>query len=216
MSIQTTPGRPARLIKEQRRQQRRAADAAKAVAVLRRRHRNWLLWGVALGVIVAVIATMMWTARTTSSTAVRVAPDFTLTDTSGKQIHLADYRGHNVVLYFSEGTGCTPCLTQMKAIEDKSGDFKSADVTVLPIVMNTAQQIVADMKTNDVTTPFLIDSTGDVSREYGVLGKGMHADLPGHGFVLIDKTGKQRWYGEYPSMSLSTDDLLKQVHQHLS
>jgi len=28
----------------------------------------------------------------------------------------------------------------------------------------------------------------------------MYAGLPWHSFVLIDKTGKQRWYGEYPSM----------------
>ena len=56
---------------------------------------------------------------------------------------------------------------------------------------------------------------GTVSTEYGTIGKGMHAGLPGHSFVLIDKTGKQRWYGEYPSMWLSNADLLKEVHSHL-
>jgi len=55
-----------------------------------------------------------------------------------------------------------------------------------------------------------------VSKAYGTIGKGMHAELPGHGFVLIDKTGKQRWYGEYPSMFISTTDLLKQVQSHLT
>lgn len=39
---------------------------------------------------------------------------------------------------------------------------------------------------------------------------------PGHSFVLIDKAGKQRWYGEYPSMFLSTADLLKEINAHLS
>lgn len=55
-----------------------------------------------------------------------------------------------------------------------------------------------------------------ISRAYGTLGKGMHARLPGHSFVLVDKTGVQRWYGEYPSMWLSPADLLTQVRQHLS
>lgn len=32
----------------------------------------------------------------------------------------------------------------------------------------------------------------------------MRAGLPGHGFVLIDARGVERWYGEYPSMHLST------------
>src|SRR6266511_2498519 len=124
----------------------RSAAAARAAAARRQRHRAWLLWGIAGAVAVAIVATMMWTARTTTSTATRSAPDFT-----------------------------------------------SAGVTVLPIVMNTADQIRSDMNANHVTTPFLLDTDGAVSRAYGTLGKGMHAGLPGHSFVLIDATGVQRW-----------------------
>jgi hypothetical protein len=80
--------------------------------------------------------------------------------------------------------------------------------------MNTAEQIKADMATNGVKTPFLLDN-GTVSAAYGTLGKGMHAGLPGHSFVLIDAGGVQRWYGEYPSMFLSSADLLKEVSSHL-
>jgi hypothetical protein len=57
--------------------------------------------------------------------------------------------------------------------------------------MNSKEQILADMSSNGVRTPFLLDD-GTVSKEYGTIGKGMHAGLPGHSFVLIDKTGKQR------------------------
>ena len=46
-------------------------------------------------------------------------------------------------------------------------------------------------------------------------GRGPHYGLPGHGFVLIDAKGTQRWYGEYPSMYLSTSGLLQQVKAHL-
>ncbi len=194
----------------------RSAAAARAAAARRQRHRAWLLWGIAGAVAVAIVATMMWTARTTTSTATRSAPDFTLTDTSGHPVHLADYRGRAVVLYFSEGAGCQSCLYQMAAIEQRAADFTSAGVTVLPIVMNTADQIRSDMNANHVTTPFLLDTDGAVSRAYGTLGKGMHAGLPGHSFVLIDATGVQRWYGEYPSMYLAPADLLTQVRTHLS
>jgi hypothetical protein len=103
----------------------------------------------------------------------------------------------------------------MAAIEQHAADFTAAGVTVLPIVMNTAQQIRADMATSHVTTPFLLDD-GTVSREYGTLGKGMHAGLPGHSFVLIDASGVQRWYGEYPSMYLAPADLLTQIRSHLT
>ncbi len=71
-----------------------------------------------------------------------------------------------------------------------------------------------DMAANGVKTPFLLDDA--VSKAYGTLAKGMHAGLPGHSFVLIDKLGVQRWYGEYPSMFLSTTDLMTQVRKHLA
>jgi peroxiredoxin len=164
--------------------------------------------------IVAVIAAMMLNSRPRTSTATRVAPDFTLTDTAGGQIHLADFRGQNVVLYFSEGAGCGSCIEQMGAIERDSAAFADAGVVVLPIVMNSRSDIIRDMQTYRVRTPFLLDD-GTVSREYKTLGRGMHQGLPGHSFVLIDSSGVQRWYGEYPSMWLSPSDLLKQVRSHL-
>ena len=36
----------------------------------------------------------------------------------------------------------------------------------------------------------------------------------GHGFVFIVADGMQRWYGEYPSMYLSTAGLVHQVQAH--
>ncbi len=170
--------------------------------------------GVVVAAIVGVIAAMMATSRPTSSAATRAAPDFTLSTTAGAQVHLADYRGRNVVLYFSEGAGCGACLQQMAAIEKDKAAFTQANTVVLPIVMNTAAQISRDMAAYGVTTPFLLD-TGAASRAYSVLGHGMHAGLPGHAFVLIDATGTQRWSGEYPSMWLTPADLLSQVRKHL-
>jgi peroxiredoxin len=181
----------------------------------RRRRRDLLLWGVVLGAVIALIAAMMWSARTTSDATSRPAPDFTLTDTTGATVRLADYRGKNVVLYFNEGAGCQSCLLQMADIEKSAAEFTAGNITVLPIVMNTAEQIKADMAATGVRTPFLIDTAGIVSAAYGTLGKGMHEGLPGHSFVLIDAQGIQRWYGEYPSMYLSSADLLDQVRKHL-
>lgn len=85
---------------------------------------------------------------------------------------------------------------------------------MLPVVMNTREQIVADMRRNGVVTPFLMDD-GTVSEAYGVLGKGMHSGLSGHSFVLIDEDGLRRWYGEYPSMWVDPTDLLAEVRARL-
>ena len=187
-----------------------------AQAEQERRKRLWVRLasvGATLAVI-GVIVAMMMTSGQKSSAVTRVAPDFTLTDTSGTQVSLAALRGKVVVLYFNEGAGCQACITQMGIIE-KDPRFAAEGLTVLPIVMDPKDDITAAMAANGVRTPFLLDD-GTVSKAYGTLGKGMHAGLPGHSFILIDKAGNQRWYGEYPSMFISPDDLLQEVHNHLS
>ena len=195
--------------------QRRAVLTAGHQADHRRNQRRRIIISAAVLVVLAGIVTaMMLSSRPTSTATTRVAPDFTLTDTTGQQVHLADLRRHNVVLYFNEGAGCGACLQQMTSIEQNKAAYDAANITVLPIVMNTREQITADMTQYGVKTPFLLDD-GTVSRAYDTLGHGMHAELPGHGFVLIDSNGIQQWKGEYPSMWLAPNELLDQVTQHL-
>ena len=178
-----------------------------------------LITRIVTAAVVIIVASLvsygLWSARPTNSIAAEQAPAFTLKTTASTTISLSDYRGKPVILYFNEGAGCGACIMQMGEIEKNKADFDAIGITVLPIVMNTKADITTDMSHYGVTTPFLLDD-GTVSKAYGTLGKGMHADLPGHSFVLIDKAGNQRWYGEYPSMWLSTTDLLKEVRTHLS
>ncbi|MGN0118875.1 MAG: peroxiredoxin family protein [Streptomyces albidoflavus] len=200
---------------EQSRNDRRLRAEQAARAACRRRRLRIVIGAATALALVAAVTAMMLTSRPESSDAIRTAPDFTLTDTGGSEHTLAQHRGENVLLYFSEGAGCQSCIVQMGEIEKQAAAFEKLDVTVLPIVMNTREQITADMTANGVTTPFLLDD-GTVSEAYGTLGKGMHAALPGHSFVLIDRQGRQRWYGEYPSMWLAPQDLLDEVRSNLS
>jgi len=121
-----------------------------------------------------------------------------------------------VLLYFNEGVGCDACFYQMAELEKSGSALSDADLTILPIVMNPVQDTARVLQRFGLTTPYLIDAEGGVSRAYDMLGKGMHANLPGHGFVLIDETGQVRWKMEYPSMFVSADDLLAAVEPYLS
>lgn len=199
---------------EQSRLERRER-AEQAMRAHTRRRLRPLIWVAVLAALAGGVTAMMLNSRPETSTATRLAPDFTLTDTSGQTHTLSEHRGHNVLLYFSEGAGCQSCLVQMAEIEKQADKFADDDLTVLPIVMNTRDQITADMAANNVTTPFLLDD-GTVAQEYGTLGKGMHAGLPGHSFVLIDAQGRQRWYGEFPSMWVPPTDLLAKAEKVLS
>ena len=200
---------------EQSRNERRQRAEQVARASGRRRRLRIMIGTASALALVAAVTAMMLTSRPESSDAIRTAPEFTLTDTGGSEHTLAQHRGENVLLYFSEGAGCQSCIVQMGEIEKQAAAFEKLDVTVLPIVMNTREQITAYMTASGVTTPFLLDD-GTVSEAYGTLGKGMHAGLPGHSFVLIDRQGRQRWYGEYPSMWLAPQDLLDEIRSNLS
>lgn len=177
------------------------------------RVRALVMWAVGLGVVAAIVVPALLSARPTVSDDARLAPDFMLTDTSGESVSLSDYRGQPVILYFNEGAGCEACIIQMKVIESDPA-FAAQGIVVLPIVMDPPDYIRAAMDAVRINTPFLIDD-GTVSEEYGTLGTGMHAGLPGHGFILINAAGEQVWSGDYPSMWLEPKDLLVEVNSRL-
>lgn len=139
------------------------------------------------------------------------APAFTLASTAGRDVSLSDLRGQDVLLYFSEGVGCDSCFYQMAELEDEAATLSASGLSVVPIVVNPADQVIAEMNRFGLTTPFLIDTDRTVSNAYGAVGTGMHADLPGHSFVLVDGSGRIAWRGDYPSMFVSTDQLLSDI-----
>lgn len=160
----------------------------------------------ALLVLLGVVVVALLSAAPDTNDEVTTATPFTLPMSDGSTVSLSDYAGGPVILYFNEGAGCDSCLVQMAQIEQEPG-FADAGIEVLPIVMNTADQINAERERLGVQAPFALDD-GTVSEAYGTLGTGMHAGLPGHGFVLVDGDGVQRWYGSYPSMWLDPAELL--------
>lgn len=208
-----TSGTATRRLKERE----RALDEikqAQASADRRRRHLTRLgLWAAALLVVGSIVAVGLMTSRPVEDAEARPAPNFTLPASDGSTVSLAALRGQPVVLYFNEGAGCDSCIVQMAEIEKEPG-FAEAGIKVLPIVMNSAEQINAERDRFGIDAPFLLDD-GSVSEAYGTLGTGMHEGLPGHGFVLIDADGVQRWYGNYPSMWLAPKALLQMVKDRL-
>lgn len=204
----------------------RAATNARRARQRRRKRRepHLMRWGV-LGVLaaaLAVTAMLLVTSRDTNRQAqqrmARPAPAFTLTDTNSRRVSLADYAGHNVMLYFSEGVGCDGCWYQMADLEAHQGDLERLGLTVLPVVLNDSATTRAEMRRFNLRTPFLTDPGGVVARAYDAIGSAsaMHANLPGHTFILIDPTGRITWRGEYPSMFVPTSQLLDSLQAALT
>ena len=199
-----------------KREAERALDAAQHEVRAKQRRRSLIvnaIWIVALAGLAVLVTAALLSSRPETGSGMSPARDFTLPLSDGSEVSLTDYAGQPVLLYFNEGAGCDSCLMQMAAIEQTPG-FDEAGIAVLPIVMNSAEHINAERDRLGVTTPFALDD-GTVSEAYGTLGAGMHAGLPGHGFVLIAAAGNPLWYGNSPSMWLDPTELLEIVNSQL-
>jgi peroxiredoxin len=110
------------------------------------------------------------------------APDFVLTDLSGKEHRLSDYRGKGVFLNFW-GTWCKPCEKEMPYINSQYGVYKKQGVEVLAV--NVGEPKLSVQKFADrfgLTFPIMIDREDQVMNAYDV------DRLPAT--FLIDKNGK--------------------------
>ncbi len=198
-ATETQAGRPGP------RRRRSAARARRRAA--RRRLVMWALGAVVTAVVVAGLL-----ASGQSTTVVQgAAPAFDLATTDGSRVSLAGLAGKPALLYFNEGVGCDACFFQMARIEAEREAFDRAGIRLVPVVMNSAEDVRSELRRFGITTPYALDRGGAASRAYGTLGGGHHADLPGHSFVLIGPDGTRRWQGDYPTMWVEPSELLAVV-----
>ena len=103
------------------------------------------------------------------------APDFTLTDTDGKTVKLADYKGKIVVLDWFNPT-CPVCAMHYKAetIQKTAAKFKDKNVVFLAInsggkgIPGSGKDENANAKKDwKVAFPVLLDESGKVGHSYG-------------------------------------------------
>ena len=195
----------------------RAKSRAKARAKAKRRSSFKQTWGPWLAIAaVAILGLAIWkTGSKPAGGAVaqpRSAPAFTLPATDGSTVSLSAFKGQTVLLYFSEGVGCDACFYQMTSLEKDASVLKDAGISkVIPIVVNPMNEVQQTVKQFDLKTPWLVDGDMSISSAYNVIGTGMHADLPGHSFVLIDPSGQIKWQMAYPSMFASAQQLVKDM-----
>ncbi len=65
----------------------------------------------------------------------RMAPDFQLTDSAGKQISLSQFRGRAVLVNFW-ATWCAPCRQEIPLLEDFQRDYGSRGLVVLGLALD--------------------------------------------------------------------------------
>ena len=98
------------------------------------------------------------------------APDFTLTDLDGNAVRLSDFRGKVVFLNFW-ATWCPPCRAEMPEMEELHQEYQDKDVVIIGVDLGEFRSSVKSfVEENGYSWTFVIDSTGEVARDYMVTG----------------------------------------------
>lgn len=151
--------------------------------------------------------------RTKKNTHARLgwpAPDFSLTDTSGRSWKLSELKGKAVFLNFW-ATWCPPCRQEMPSMELLNRDMASKGLQMLTVLTND-DPAVADrlIRGKGWTFPVLVDPNGAVANAYGITG------VPET--FIIDMNGilREKFIGGYHWDSQSAKDMIqKYVASHL-
>jgi thiol-disulfide isomerase/thioredoxin len=97
----------------------------------------------------------------------KAAPAFTLVNSEGKKVSLADYKGRPVMVNFW-ATWCAPCKLEMPWFEEFRGKYKSDNFEILGIAEDDApkDEIIKTAKKAGVSYPILL-TDNKVANLYG-------------------------------------------------
>lgn len=94
----------------------------------------------------------------------QVAPAFTLTNTAGQQVNIADYKGQGIVLNFW-ATYCPPCKKEMPLL----AAAQTADIAVVTVNVGEPTRLVNQfLQKEQLNLPTLLDREQDIYKLYQV------------------------------------------------
>ena len=99
------------------------------------------------------------------------APDFTLRDSAGDRVSLADYRGHNVVVYFYPAASTPGCTKEACDFRDNLASLASHGYSVLGISPDQPEKIAKFAANEALTFPLLSDADHAVAEAWGAWGE---------------------------------------------
>ena len=91
---------------------------------------------------------------------------------------------------------CQACFEQIRGFEQFGAQLQKRGIRLVSITPDSPADLEQAAGQYGITTPLIADDDRNMSEAFNTLGKGMHADTPGHAFALIDQ-GKVLWYRDY-------------------
>jgi peroxiredoxin Q/BCP len=96
------------------------------------------------------------------------APDFTSTDQNGKPVHLADLKGHPVVVYFYPKDETPGCTHEACSFRDAWTNLQKKGVVIIGVSMDTAASHKAFASNHQLPFILVSDASGEIAGKYGV------------------------------------------------
>ena len=97
------------------------------------------------------------------------APDFTAPITSGKVVHLSDYRGKKVVLYFYPKDDTPGCTVESCGLRDEYQEIRNLGAEVLGISVDDVESHKKFTSKFQLPFQLVADHDKQITKTYGVL-----------------------------------------------
>jgi thioredoxin-dependent peroxiredoxin len=116
------------------------------------------------------------------------APNFTAQTTSGKTVHLADFHGKKLVLYFYPKDDTPGCTVEACGLRDEYQKIREQGAEVLGVSVDSTASHQKFTEKFHLPFPLLADTDKSVSKAYGVLND--KSNTSRRVTFLIDEHGK--------------------------
>ena len=96
------------------------------------------------------------------------APIFTTTDSQGNEIHLKNYLGQRILIYFYPKDMTPGCTTEALGFQDLYTEFKKYNTEILAVSKDSQKSHQKFCDKHGLTFPVLMDTDGKITESYGV------------------------------------------------
>lgn len=122
-----------------------------------------------------------------------IAPDFTLTDATGVERSLTDYRGGKVIVYFYPAAFTPGCTTEACDFRENLALLQGAGYIVLGISPDPVSRLKEFADAEQLSFPLLSDEGAETAKTWGAWGQKTVGDRTFDGLIrstmVIDENG---------------------------
>jgi len=116
------------------------------------------------------------------------APDFTTQNTIGKTVHLKDFRGKKLVLYFYPKDDTPGCTVESCGLRDQYQKIRELGAEVLGVSVDSVESHQKFTEKFHLPFQLLADTDKNIAKAYGVLND--KSNMARRVTFLIDEHGK--------------------------